>query len=158
MPLVIQRLQRRKRCFYFHKHEYPVIWYDTSYYMFLYSTPRKTLRAFPRSYVQLAIRLGQDARYRQWAGDLIGDRSSVLWERRHVVVEWARFLSRAAGRPAPTASEVHCRYRTSRALWYEPVEIRQCLAKTRGVDGGTLGYTAQNAENGHTHSPASPNE
>eukprot|EP00904_Undaria_pinnatifida_P008479 jgi/Undpi1/4761/HiC_scaffold_18.g08114.m1 len=57
------------------------------------------------SYVKLAIRLGQDSRYRQWAGDLIGRRSSALWERRDVVVEWARFLSKASGRPAPTALE-----------------------------------------------------
>lgn len=58
------------------------------------------------SYVQLAVRLGRDARYRGWAGELIRQRSAVLWERKDVVFEWARFLSRAAGRPSPTADEV----------------------------------------------------
>ncbi|CAN0325320.1 unnamed protein product, partial [Scytosiphon promiscuus] len=46
-------------------------------------------------YVQLAIRLGRDERYRRWAGDLIDQRSPALWERRGVVLEWAKFLSRA---------------------------------------------------------------
>eukprot|EP00903_Cladosiphon_okamuranus_P014127 g13129.t1 len=58
------------------------------------------------SYVQLAVRLGQDALYREWAGDLISQRSAALWERRDVVFEWARFISRAAGRPSPAAQEV----------------------------------------------------
>ncbi|CAM9620671.1 unnamed protein product, partial [Scytosiphon promiscuus] len=59
-----------------------------------------------RSYVQLAIRLGLDERYRRWAGDLIDQRSPVLWERRGVVLEWAKFLSRAGERVPPTAQEV----------------------------------------------------
>lgn len=58
------------------------------------------------SYVELAVRLGRDVRYREWASDLISGRSWSLWERKEVVVEWARFLSRAAGRPAPLADEV----------------------------------------------------
>ncbi|CAM9749410.1 unnamed protein product, partial [Ectocarpus sp. 6 AP-2014] len=58
------------------------------------------------SYVELAVRLGRDAEYRRWAGNLIGQRSSALWERRDVLLEWARFLSRAAGRNSPTAEEV----------------------------------------------------
>lgn len=58
------------------------------------------------SYVQLAVRLGRDARYRQWASDLIDQRSPALWERRGVVLEWARFISRAAGRAPPTTQEV----------------------------------------------------
>ncbi|CAM9740156.1 unnamed protein product, partial [Scytosiphon promiscuus] len=58
------------------------------------------------SYVELAVRLGRDGRYRQWASDLISRRSWCLWERREVVLEWAKFLSRAAGRPAPSAEEV----------------------------------------------------
>ncbi|CBJ26241.1 putative methyltransferase [Ectocarpus siliculosus] len=59
------------------------------------------------SYVELAVRLGRDAEYRRWAGNLIGQRSSALWERRDVLLEWARFLSRAAGRISPTAEEVN---------------------------------------------------
>ncbi|CAM9165371.1 unnamed protein product, partial [Hapterophycus canaliculatus] len=58
------------------------------------------------SFVQLAIRLGRDTRYRRWASGLIEQRSSALWERREVVLEWARFISRAAGRVPPTAQEV----------------------------------------------------
>ncbi|CAN0161292.1 unnamed protein product, partial [Ectocarpus sp. 8 AP-2014] len=59
------------------------------------------------SYVELAVRLGRDAEYRRWAGNLIGQLSSTLWERRDVLLEWARFLSRAAGRNSPTAEEVN---------------------------------------------------
>lgn len=70
------------------------------------TTSRALVRALPCSYVQLAVRLGRDTRYRRWAGDLIDQRSAALWERRDVVLEWARFLSRAAGRRAPTAEEV----------------------------------------------------
>ncbi|CAM9638268.1 unnamed protein product [Ectocarpus fasciculatus] len=62
------------------------------------------------SYVELAVRLGRDAEYRRWAGNLIGQRSSALWERRDVLLEWARFLSRAAGRSSPTAEEVNLEY------------------------------------------------
>lgn len=58
------------------------------------------------SYVALAVRLGKDEHYRRWAGELIDERSHVLWEQREVVIEWARFLSRAAGRLPPIADEV----------------------------------------------------
>ncbi|CAN0411408.1 unnamed protein product, partial [Ectocarpus sp. 12 AP-2014] len=51
--------------------------------------------------------LGRDAEYRRWAGNLIGQRSSALWERRDVLLEWARFLSKAAGRDSPTMEEVN---------------------------------------------------
>ncbi|CAM9959572.1 unnamed protein product [Ectocarpus sp. 12 AP-2014] len=58
------------------------------------------------SYVELAVRLGRDAEYRRWARNLIGKRSSALWERRDVLLEWARFLSKAAGRDSPITEEV----------------------------------------------------
>lgn len=59
-----------------------------------------------RSYVALAVRLGKDDSYRRWAGKLIDERSSALWERPEVVFEWSRFLARAAGRIPPTPREV----------------------------------------------------
>lgn len=62
------------------------------------------------SYVQLAVRLGRDSRYRRWVSDLMDQRSPALWERRGVVLEWARFLSRAGGRAPPADREVKPQY------------------------------------------------
>ncbi|CAN0159173.1 unnamed protein product [Ascophyllum nodosum] len=83
-------------------------------------------------YVQLAVRLGRDARYRRWAGDLIDRRSEVLWDRREVVLGWARFLARAGGHSNLTPEEVKRIKSTNLLPTLEP----QIFSKTSQQEAG----------------------
>ncbi|CAM9445349.1 unnamed protein product [Phaeothamnion confervicola] len=58
------------------------------------------------SYVALAVRLGRDAAFRWNVSRAIHERAPLLWGRREVVYEWARFLATACGVRPPRPEEV----------------------------------------------------
>ena len=46
-------------------------------------------------YVQLAVRLGKDERYRRQVSEMLEHRGAEIWERKDVAQGWAQFLERA---------------------------------------------------------------